>query len=802
MPSELFSLLRRGAGILCILLAAPAWAGVEGGVSGAVTGPQGIAIPGALVQVSAEDGRLLKSVSTTADGSYSIFPLDFGDYQVAAQAPGFEPFSGTLRIASGNTSQLAIGLAAAAGDETVLKVRAKRHLISANAPVSSKEMGKEEIEELPEGASISLPKLLYTTNAGMVEGSFGQVFTRGNHANLQYQIDGVQLPDSTSGTFGDAFSPLNIERMEVITGGIPAEYGDRLAGVVNIISKTGQETPGGLLQQDYGTFNSAATTLAYGGSNSAGDLHYFLSAKYDQTDRGLDTPQPSSESDQSQGGKDVIHDFSDGNNEFLKLDWQAANSDKLTLVLFNEDKFYQIPDYPASFKPADAYFQPGFTDQFGNAGGFGYAPANTDDRQTEANDYVEMVWKHSTSDKGFLQLAPYWKYSSVLFQGDPAHDLAALNSGGSPTSFYEDRQVNNLGLKADYTLRLDDSNLVKAGFQAQGSQSSGPVSITAQDPGNPGSLITSSDNGVDKGYQEGAYIQDDIQISKAVVFNAGLRYDAIQFVFADSNSLDYLLQPRLGLNILLTDSTKAHLFYGKLFQPAPAENLRDSFRSTGAGQLAPYDIKAEKDDYYEAGLAQQLGEAHVLSVNTYYKDAVNMLDDVQLLNTAITQPYNFAHGYAYGTEVSLNGKLFGVLSDYINYSYEMAAGQGISGGIFAFPAGTSLGGDYQVLDHVQINTANAGLTYSQGGFWLGASGLYGSGLRTGPDNSGTLPGHFTMDATVGYAFQGGNWLSDWKLSGDVLNIFDDAYAVTVANGFNGSHYAAGREFLVHLSKSL
>jgi outer membrane receptor protein involved in Fe transport len=307
---------------------------------------------------------------------------------------------------------------------------------------------------------------------------------------------------------------------------------------------------------------------------------------------------------------------------------------------------------------------------------------------------------------------------------------------------------------------------------------------------------------VDKGYQEGAYVQDDIQIGKVLVFNAGLRYDAIQFVFADSNSLDYLLQPRLGLNILVADGTKAHLFYGKLFQPAPAENLRDTFSTVGAGQLTPYDLKAEKDDYYEVGVAQQLGDGYVVTVNTYYKDAVNMLDDVQLLNTAISQPYNFARGFAYGTEVSINGKLFGVLSDYLNYSYEVAAGQGISGGIFAFPVGTDVGGDYQMLDHVQLNTFNGGLTYSQGAFWLGASGLYGGGLRTGPNNTGELPAHFSMDATVGYAFQSANWFGNWKLSGDVLNIFDNAYPISVANGFNGSHYAAGRELMVHLSKNL
>jgi outer membrane receptor for ferrienterochelin and colicin len=789
--------------ILCTMLTPrPASAGVEGGISGTVVDPQGIAVSGATVQVADTTGKVLRSLSATATGDFSAFPLDFGDYQVMVTNPGFAPYAASVHVSSDHSSPLAVRLALPTGQETVLKVRAKRHLISSSASVSSQEIGKEQIEKMPQGSSISLPKLLYSTNPGMIQGSFGQVFTRGNHANLQYQIDGVQLPDSTSGTFGDAFSPLNIERMEVITGGIPAEYGDRLAGVVNIISKTGPEVSAGLLELNYGSFNQFSPILAYGGSNNAGDLHYFFSGNYNQTDRGLDTPQPLSQGDQSQGGRDVVHDASNGDNEFFKLDWLAGNSDKITLVLFNEKKFFQIPNYPGSFNPADDFFQSTFTDQFGNDGGFNYSPPNTNASQTEANDYVELVWKHSFGDHDFLQVAPYWKYSSVLFHGDPDNDLAGLSYGGAPTSFSENRRVNNLGLKTDYTLRSDDRNLIKAGFQIQGSQSSGPVTVIVEDPNNPGSLLTSSDDGIDKGYQEGLYVQDDIQISKAVVLNAGLRYDAIQFVFADSTSLDYLLQPRLGLSVLVSDSTKLHLFYGKLFQPAPAENLRDTFNSLGEGQLTPYDLKAEKDDYYEAGMAQQLGDSHVLSVNTYYKDAVNMLDDAQLLNTAISQPFNLARGYAYGTEISLRGKLFDVLSDYINYSYEIAEGQGLSGGIFAFPAGTDLGGDYQMLDHVQINTVNGGLTYSQGSFWLGASGLYGSGLRTGADNTGVLPAHFIADSTVGYAFQSESWIGNWKLSGDVLNIFDNAYPITVANGFNGSHYSAGRTYMVHLTKNL
>ena len=201
------------------------------------------------------------------------------------------------------------------------------------------------------------------------------------------------------------------------------------------------------------------------------------------------------------------------------------------------------------------------------------------------------------------------------------------------------------------------------------------------------------------------------------------------------------------------------------------------------------------------GSAQQVG-GQAFNLNAYYKNASNMLDDTQLLNTAISQPYNFASGFAYGAELSVVGKLGEHFSNFLNYSYEIAEGQGISGGIFAFPEGTDTGGGYQFLDHVQVHTANAGLTWASGGFWASASGLYGSGLRTGPDNSLSLPEHLSFDLTAGYAFSSNSWFGNWKLSADLLNALDDAYPITVANGFNGSHYAAGRELMLHLSKAL
>lgn len=778
-------------------------AGVDATLTGTVVDTDQVAVEGANVSVIDAHGETVRKVKTSQVGAFTFFPINFGDYTVLVESSAFPAYRTQVHVGSGGTANVDVVLTkAGASKEMVIKVSAKRKLVQAKESRSSVEISHEQIQNLPQSDQIKLPKLIATTTPGVVSGAFGQLFIRGNHANIQYQIDGVQLPESPSNTFGEAFTPRNIDHMEVITGGIPAEYGQRLGAVVNIISKTGSETPGGTAELNYGSYNTFSPTATYGGSNASGNLHYYFSANYNRTDRGLDTPQPASplnltqSGSLDQGGTDAIHDSAHGHTEFAKIDWIADNQNKLSFILFNNYSFFQIPTYPSSFNPKDPFFDPGFTDPKYGAGPFNWTPANTDDSQAESNAYAMTVWKHTFSERSFLQVAPYYKYSYINVNNDPSNDLNAVIGQiptAEPSSFSEARGVHNVGVKTDYTLRVNDSHLVKTGVQFQYSKSFGNISV-----GNQNSTTQANIN--DTGYTEGIYLQDDFTIIKPLVLSAGLRFDAVQFTFGGTSSSESALQPRVGLSYMIDDKTKVHGFYGRLFQPASIENLRkqiDDSQLPNKVVLQDYSINSEKDNYFEVGVARELPAEQVIEVNAYYKSSTDMLDDAQLLNTSIAQPYNYATGYAYGLEASVHGNITPEITHYVNYSYEIAKGKGLTGGF----SGLTGSADYQFLDHVQIHTLNAGLTYRKNHFWATSQFLFGSGLRTGEDNSKSLPSHFTMDATVGYEFTGDSWWTQFKVSADVLNIFNNVYPVTIANGFNGSHYAAGRTFFVHLVKN-
>lgn len=772
----------------------------EVSLSGDVIDGDEVALPGAVVQVLSPSETVLAETKASATGEFSLSGIEPGEYDLSVTLAGFHPYRKKVRIEAGGTTvhiRLLI-------KEMVLRVEAKRKAsVSASSPVSSTAVNREDIKLLPQGEQIRLPKLLAITTPGVVQGAFGQLFFRGNHANIQYQIDGVQLPDSLAGTFGDAFAPRNIDHMEVITGGIPAEYGQRLSAVVNIVTRKGDEKLGGSAEVNYGSYNFFSPTISAGGAAGDSGIRYFFSANYNRTDRGLDTPQPASPADVTTGTTESVHNQANGHNEFGRVDWQLDNANRLSLVLFNSQNSLEIPNFPSRFNPTDSIFTVG--DSFGNDP-YLYRPSTTDNSQREQNAYVQTVWRHTFSERSFLQVAPYWKYSYLNVKNDPVNDLAGATlvpvppggQGNVYASFAQNRNVNNVGVKLDQSYRWSDRHLFKAGLQVQGSKARGSFTVMTAQSGQPNRSFT--DDTPTDSYFGGVYLQDEYTISEALLLRAGLRFDTVRFELGPGETYTHSgLQPRLGLSYLVTEGTKLHVFYGKLFQPAPAENLRRAFNALtppAPGQSLPsYDIKPERADYAEAGVTQDLGFNHVAALTAYAKYAENLLDDAQLFNTAIAQPINFAYGYIYGAELSLKGQLAEGLTDYLNYSYSLGKGKGLGGGLFTGEQGSA---DFQYLDHQQFHTLNAGVTYRFSDYWVTGQALYGSGLRTGPDNSVELPGHFTLDTTVGYAFPG----LGLKLSLDVLNIFDNRYPVTIANGLNGSHYAAGRQFIGHLVKEL
>jgi outer membrane cobalamin receptor len=197
-----------------------------------------------------------------------------------------------------------------------IQVSAKKNPIENTAQVSETEVTHDEIKRTPRGDQVSLPQLLEATTPSVVSGGYGRIYTRQDENGLQYQVDGIQLPDLPDNAIGDAFNPRDIEKMEITLGALGAEYGDRPSGVINIITPTGPEETAGSVEANYGSYNTWSPQGELRGSSKDGSFKYFVSANYRSTDRGLDTPQPTSIAQEANGTSDAVHDASHGNSEF------------------------------------------------------------------------------------------------------------------------------------------------------------------------------------------------------------------------------------------------------------------------------------------------------------------------------------------------------------------------------------------------------------------------------------------------------------------------------------------------------
>lgn len=680
-------------------------------------------------------------------------------------------------------------------EELEVKVRARRKKMKTTSAVSYTEVATQELKQLPQGGEASLSKILSNTLPGIVLGPFGQLFFRGNHGSVQYQLDGVPLPETPSQALGKWMNPHNLENIEVLTGGFPAEYGWRLGGVVQLTPKKGSDQSEGEVGLGYGSYQTLAPHLLYGGSDDSGRLRYFLSTQLRKTERGLDTPQPESETQQKQGGRESVHNQALSHAEFLKLDWQPNTEHDFSFLFSASYSRLQLPNYPTSWSYDRPYFQPGYQDVFGNQDHHGdplflWVPSDTNDLQKETSLFHQTSWRVVLSEQTSMRTAFSYQRSRIQIQGDPARDLASLSAptliaSAEPASLSLDRQLQQLQLKQDWTYRAPSQHTFKAGFHGQVSESTGPLSLQ-----NRNGLFHYQDSSI--GFLGGLYLQDDYRFHSQWVLNAGLRYDFSTARFREDHTRDALLQPRVGLNYFVADDWKLRTSYSRLFHSVPFQNLRAAFDFLNTS-VHTYDIKPQKDHAFEVGSDYQFLPRQIWSLTLFGKLSENIVDESQLARTALSQPYNFKEGFMAGVETTVKGQLTACWSQFFNYTYSVGKGRGLSGGIWA---GHFHGdpGAYFVLDHIQNHTANAGVLYSKDQWWASLQGTFGSGFRTGEQADVPLPSHLTWDISVGYRWHG------LEIAGDLLNVLDNRYPITIANPFNGSRYAVGRQWMCRLTQ--
>ncbi len=188
----------------------------------------------------------LKSITTgtsaqtaiDASGRFTFSNVSPGEYVLTGSSNGFANRDVRLLVAPRELRTVTIPLPIAGVSVTVDVTAEVPQLPSTHSP-SSTLLTAERIETLPVAQRAVLPDAIITAAPGMIRGHDDFVHIRGEEVALNPLINGVSFWENAHAVFSAGFSPDVIETANVMTGGFPAEYGNRFGGVVDIVTKSG-----------------------------------------------------------------------------------------------------------------------------------------------------------------------------------------------------------------------------------------------------------------------------------------------------------------------------------------------------------------------------------------------------------------------------------------------------------------------------------------------------------------------------------------------------------------------------------
>ena len=623
--------------------------GNAGTIMGIVTDSTGAVVPGATIRVTNPVTGYSQEVKSGEDGSFRLSNLPPNPYHLEVASASFAPFAQDVQIRGAVPVQITVKLAVKGAETTVTVEAGKQDLLEVD-PTAHVDADRSTLDKLPiidPGASLS-NAITYTTGAVSADAN-GFFHPVGDHAQVSFVIDNMPISDQQSKVFSTQLPLSAVQSLELDTGAVNAEFGDKTSLVAQVTTRSGLGSHRifGNVTGSYGTFGTATTDLGLGfGNDKAGN---FLALDGVRSGRFLDTPEflP-------------IHDAGNSETIFDRADFQITPNDVIHLNLFAARNWIQIPNT--------------FDQLCGTRNSAGNCLPQ-DQRQRVLTWSIAPGYQHIFNNDTLLSVNPYIREDQFNYY--PSNDVFA----DTPATQAQDRHLLNYGVKSDLSLNrgrhsvklgieLKQTRLLEnfrfgvtdSSFNAPCLNPDGtpdpdtsltdPTQCTgglSANPGfSPGLLpFDLSRSGTLFGFhsthninQYGFYVQDAIKAGN-FLFNVGVRGDMYYGLVSKSEP-----EPRAGVAYnIKTTGTVLRAAYSRTLETPFNENLLLS-SSTGVGGLAQNIFGATGvlavppgfRNQFNAGLQQAVGKWLVVDADYFWKYTHNAYDFSALLSTTITFP--------------------------------------------------------------------------------------------------------------------------------------------------------------------
>lgn len=778
-----------------------------------ITDPNGLGIATAIELVN-QASQYRNTLQTDEAGLLVAKRLPFGLYSIRISHPGFAEYSGSVDVQSTIPVEQAIRLGLPSV-ETSIVVHDSDTLIDPSRSGSSNAIGTETIQT----RTTSLPgrglQDLVNSQPGWLYEGNAVLHPRGSEYQTQFVVDGIPLTDNRSPSFGPAIESDDVNSMTIYTAGIPAEYGRKMGGVVEVntlrdiqpgwhgqavVSGGSFDTAGAFAAADYGWGHNALGASA-SGSMTAHYLNPVVPENY--TNRG------------------TVGDFS------LSFERDFTAKDHLTLSVRHELTRYQIPNelvqedgsylpnadndvgcppLPPDQEPSDCVFIPGGQLQTG---------ANFETMGSAS-------YQHVFSSEAIGSLRGMARDNSSDFNSNPQswpllptqhNDFREIYFNGS-IAIHHGRQEWKAGVESDNIfLRENTSYVIPDCSNPDDPQC--PINLGILDS----AATTFAFMGHRPDLEQSAYVQDAIHLGNWSI-NAGLRWDHYQLL-VNQNAVS----PRLAVSRYFHPAGLiVHASYDRIFQTPSFENILLS--SNPAAQALDTSVPAlqlpvepSHGNYYEMGATKAFSGKVRLDTNIFRRDVNNYADDSQILSTGISFPIAFRKAILYGVEAKLEVPQWKKFSGFTSYSYIVGnVWNPVTGGLFLGDDAT--GAPSQLTGHFpdsqdQRNTVRARIRYHIAPrLWFALGCAYNTGLPFQPDltaqqyateygqvvvkhlnfNRDRISPYFTQNASAGVGLYQHEKRSV-RLQADVENLSNTLELIDFGGLFSGN--AIGRRELTH-----